>query len=141
MEESMKNHREKLENMVETEQMLSKYMNEKHNTNSWLLDTIKEILASEEIEMKDHGWKFENTKAAAKFNSNLLKKYNYNYETLVKDHPNSTITPGSEFRKPELLEKLFGKHSDCNFIKILLKEGADYPINKDIVDEKNYGKI
>ena len=77
MHGSMENHRAKLENMVEAERMLSKYMNEKHNTDSWLLDTIKNILESEEIVMKDHGLKFENTKAAAKFNSKLLKKYNY----------------------------------------------------------------
>ena len=86
--------------------------------------------------MKDHGLMFENTKSAAKYNSNLLKKYGYNYEALVNDHPGSTITPGSEFRNPRLLEKLFTKHEDWNLIKTLLTEGADYPINKNVTDEK-----
>ena len=105
MHESMENHRATLENMIEAEKILSKYMSDKHNTDSWLLDTIKNILESEETVMQDHGLKFENPKAAAKFNSKLLKKYNYDYSAMVKDHPNSTITPGSEFRKPEILEK------------------------------------
>ena len=64
-----------------------------------------------------------------------MKKYNYDYSKLVADHPNSTITPGSEFIKPAILEKLFHKHEDWNFIKAILTDGADYPINKEIIDE------
>ena len=111
-------------------------MNNKHNTDSWLFDTIKSILESEETIMKDHGLQFENTKAGAKLNNKLLKNYNYNYSALVKDHPNSTNTPGSKFRKPEILEKLFVKHEDWNFIKTLSKEGMDHPIKNDIVNDK-----
>ena len=141
MQQSIQGQREKRENMVETEKILSKYMNKKNNTNSWLLDTIKEILESEDIPMKDHGLMFENTKSAAKYNSNLLKKYGYNYEALVNDHPGLTITPGSEFRNPRLLEKLFTKHEDWNLIKTLLTEGADYPVKKMLPTKRNYAKI
>ena len=90
--------------------------------------------------MQDHGLIFENTKSAAKFNSTLLQKYDYNYSNLVADHPNSTITPGSEFRKPEILEKLFSKHEDSKFIKSILTDGADYPIDTDVVNEEELKK-
>ena len=111
-------------------------MNKLHKSDSWLLDTIRDIFASEETEMRDHGLDFENMKKAAKHNSKLLRKYDFDYGKLVADDPDSTITPGSEFRKPEILEKLFHKHEDWNFIKTILKEGADYPLHDDVDEEK-----
>ena len=136
MDDSLEKHRDKIIDLVRAEKMLSKFMNESTKSYSWLLKTIQEILHSEETVMQDHGLQFENTKTAAKHNSKLLEKYNYNYAKLVAAHPNSTITPGSEFRKPEVLEKLLYKHEDWNFIKAILTDGADYPINKDIENEE-----
>ena len=112
-------------------------MNKSSQSNSWLLKTIREILNSDNDTIQDHGLHFANIKAAAKHNYSLLKQYGYDYAKLVADHPNSTITPGSEFRKPDILEKLFHKHVDWKFVKAKLADGDDYHINRDVVDEKS----
>ena len=133
---TMEEHRDKIMDVMKAEKMMSGFMNNTIKSDYWLLDTIREILDSDEVEMQDHGLLFENTKTAAKHNSKLLKSYDYNYKNLVQNHPNSTISPGSEFRKPEVLEKLFSKHEDWKFIKAILTDGADYPINKKVIDEE-----
>ena len=111
-------------------------MNAVSNSPSWLLKTISAILDRDDIPMKDHVLHFANTKIAAKYNSNLLKKLCYNYSKLIAAYSNSTISPGSEFRKPALLEILFHKYADWKFVKAIISDGADYPINHDIVDEE-----
>ena len=90
--------------------------------------------------MLPHGIDFSNTKTAAKTNDKLFKNYNYDFDTIVRDHPSSVISNGSEFRTPDVLEPLLQRHPDWNRIKSILADGATYPFHNDILDNTDLPK-
>lgn len=99
---------------------------------SWLVHTVRDICSTEEPPMMNHGFKFECTRSAAKFNHKLLKKFNYNLGDLIKVHPGSILHMGVEFRPVQKLQKVLGFNNDWPFIRSVLEEGASYPFKDDV---------
>ena len=63
---------------------------------------------------------------AANQNSQLIAKFDFDLQSLFDAFPNSTISPGSEFRQIEDIEKLLGTHPFWPKIQEILTKGASY---------------
>ena len=108
---------------------MSKYLNDScpDIKLSWLVHTIKYCISHQEVEPHQHNIIFENTKEAAQANSRILQRTDYDFEQFILTQKNTTLTPGSEFRSINTLEKLLGNHQDWQKIKKTIYEGCDIP--------------
>ena len=77
--------------------------NVQHNTRinpteSWMMHTIRTIIATTDKVISQHNHKFNNTRDASKFNNGILKRCKYHFtQSLVKER-GVMLEPGSEFR-------------------------------------------
>ena len=71
-------------------------------------------------------FKFENSREAAEFNTNILSRYHWDLQKAINAKTNTILHPGSEFRPIDDLEPLLHCHIDFHkFVDICL-EGARY---------------
>jgi hypothetical protein len=59
----------------------------------------------------------------------ILKACGNSIQTLIKKCPGSIISPGSEFRHPDLLESLFLHHHNWPVVKQILEVGSMWPLD------------
>ena len=104
-------------------------------TDSWLVARIREICQIQEKDRSMHSFCFENSHEAAAWNAKVLESYDNDYQKAVENQPNTTISPGSEFRAVEHIEKIWGHREDWENIKDTLMNGCSYPL-KTPLDEK-----
>ena len=52
-----------------------------------------------------HSFRFENSKEAAKWDADVLKSYDDNFEIAIDNNKNTTIAPGSDFRNISRIRK------------------------------------
>lgn len=96
---------------------------------TWLVTTLKTIASTCVQTTTPSMFKFENTLEAATFNSNIIEKYGMDLERAVEDDGNSTLKPGTEFRKLDDIQNLANCHKDSKVITSIIKHGASYPID------------
>ena len=66
------------------------------------------------------------TLSAAQTNSDLIEEYGFDLQALFDAHPNSTISPGSEFRPIHVIEPLLQHHPFWPLLSSMLFRGASY---------------
>jgi hypothetical protein len=76
-------------------------------------------------------FQYEDSLAAAQFNSKLIEQHGYDLQAVFDAHKNSTISPGSEFRHPSTLEPILGGHPNWNPLRSTLLHGATFPLLHD----------
>ena len=74
---------------------------------SWLIHTIKTIIATSDKVISPHKYKFENTREAAEFNTSILKKCRYDFTRTIAKEKGIMLEPESEFRSAINLQPLF----------------------------------
>jgi len=123
--------------MEEGAKTLSKSFNDNspHPTLSWLMQQIQLVLDSHENPPSMHRFMFENTSKAAKFNSKLIKNYDYDFVKTCKKQRGSVVSPGTEFRNINIIKPLFSHHADWKELRNIISKGCDYKL-ENIVDEK-----
>jgi len=98
------------------------------------MQQIRTVLDSEEIPPSMHRFKFKNTPKAAKYNSKLLKNYDYDFIKTCRKQRGSVVSPGTEFRNIDTIKALFSHHEDWSELRNIISKGCDYKLEK-IVDE------
>ena len=93
---------------------------------TWLMSTIAHLINRNEATMKQHRYKFENTRDAAKKNTKILKQSKYDFERAMRKEEGTMLAAGSEFRAPEAVEKLFKHHEKRPKMKQILTKGVTY---------------
>ena len=127
----LNNQEQLIKAMSQAQTILSKYHNLSSPTSeSWLIHTVRSICENPVTPLKPHGFKFECTRAAAKYNHKLLKQHKYSLYSIYNHHKGSIIQPGSEFRPIPLLSKLFQHHDKWPTLRAMLSEGVQYPFKK-----------
>jgi hypothetical protein len=79
---------------------------------------------------------FELTGRAAKKNYMVLGKYDFDLSKALEAQRNTPLGYGSEFRDPEILEQLLGKHPNWTRMKKILTEGSTWPLDEINEEEK-----
>ena len=93
--------------------LMRKSINDSHcDESSWLLSTIRQILATPVPKLEMHEFVFEISKDAAVWNAEIIKENDCNYEKTVESMPNSALSPGSEFRSSKVLANLLKYRED-----------------------------
>ena len=93
-----------------------------------LVKTVKEISKIEEDELNFSQFLFEDTEEAAVFNTNVLKKHDFDFEKAVESEKNSILTPGSEFRHIDNISKIWKFRENWEEIRSILTKGVEYPL-------------
>ena len=119
--------------------IMGKSYEPKNENISWLVQTIKEVVGTVEEDLNQSQFEFQDTLEAAQLNSEVLKKYEYNFEKAVAGENNSILTPGTEFRKVENIEKIWKHRENWEKIKSILINGCTYPLQNE-QDEKTRKK-
>jgi len=71
---------------------------------------------------------FEFSENAAQHNAIVLEQFNFNVNSAIQAQKHSQVFYGSEFKSPDLLEKIFKNHPLWSFMKQILSDGASYPL-------------
>ena len=115
--------------------IMGKSYEPKNENISWLVQTIKEVVGTVEEDLNQGQFEFQDTLEAAQLNSEVLKKYEYNFEKAVAGENNSILTPGTEFRKVENIEKIWKHRENWEKIKSILINGCTYPLQNEQDEE------
>ena len=102
---------------------------------SWLVARVRKICQIQEKNRDMHSFCFENSHEAANWNAKVLESYDNDYQKAVENQTNTTISPGSEFRAVEHIEKIWKRRENWNEINDTLQNGCTYPL-KAPLDEK-----
>ena len=104
-------------------------------THTHKIDTIlaisREVVPAPLPSPFQHQTSFE----AAKFNSELIERFDFDLQKLFDAHPGTTISPGSEFRPVSSIARLLCHHPFWDRIQDTLRNGASYdfkPLPPDI---------
>jgi len=76
--------------------------------------------------------KFSCDEESIEHNTMILRKCDWDMETLFELHRGTTIDHGSEFRPIEQLERVVGSHPNFSFLKTILKEGFQYFLSREL---------
>ena len=96
----------------------------KPRSKSALVSAIEMLLLSSTPLFKPRV-KFEISKEAAQFNFALLKEENFDLGKVINNLSKPSITSfGSEFKSPDLLDHLLGKHPRWKYLKQIISEGS-----------------
>ena len=85
--------------------LLGKYLSKKYSRNNkkWLVTIICKIVDSSPLPFNKSNIIFENNMEAAKTNSKSLESNSFDYEKLMLSNKNAVLSPGIEFRHPDIL--------------------------------------
>ena len=64
----------------------------------------------------------------ATFNSQLIERFDFDMQRVIDSHPDSVITPGSEFRTAQILEPLLAGHPYWSRFHHNITHGVSYPL-------------
>ena len=64
----------------------------------------------------------------ATFNSQLIERFDFDMQRVIDSHPDSVITPGSEFRTAQILEPLLAGHPNWSRFHHNITHGVSYPL-------------
>jgi hypothetical protein len=82
-------------------------------------------------------FRFEFTEAAANHNLEVLVSYGLNLRRALKHQANTPLQPGSEFKSPALLEKIFADHPLWPHMSRALSQGASFPLAELSPEDRN----
>jgi hypothetical protein len=88
---------------------------------------IREILSEEEVKIAKPPIQFEFFLEAAKKNWETICKFG-SLDNLIRHHPYSPLSYGSEFRRPQLLAPLLEKHHLWRRFRDILNNGSIFPL-------------
>ena len=95
---------------------------------SWLIHTIKRVITSTDRIVNPTGYKFVNSISAAKYNSDILERHQYDFSKAMSNEKNTTLDIGSEFRTHDEIQPLFQHHEYWIKIKDIITKGVTYNI-------------
>lgn len=115
--------------------IMGKLYKRPNKTVSWLVTTIRKVAALVEKDLNTSQFIFEDAHDAAVWNSNILQKYEYDFEKAVAAEENSILTPGSEFRSIDNIAKIWKHRENWKKIRSILAHGCIYPLDKEQPEE------
>ncbi len=95
-----------------------------------LTEVIARVLASPSERLRAPDFAFELTQEAAQKNFILLSKYNFNIKEALQSQRGTPLEYGSEFRKVEVLQELFGMHPNWGRLESILRRGSSWPMKE-----------
>ena len=87
---------------------------------------IQSVLSSPEIRKEQPPFIFKTDRKPVAHNAEILKKYDYSLDAIIKDNSNTIISPGSEFRSTFELGPLLHSHPHWSDYKEMMENGVDY---------------
>jgi len=79
---------------------------------------------------RDPPLQFNPTKEAAMNNFAVLKRYNFDIEALIANHPNTPMSYGSEFRPVTVLSQLLRFHPNWDKLSAILQNGVHFNLRE-----------
>ena len=89
-----------------------------------------EYLLTKETEIHEPPCRFEVSNEAAMENWKILKRHNFNIESVSARSKRSAMTTGSEFKSTHDLERLLGAHPRWKKFKSILDRGVNFELEK-----------
>ncbi len=95
-----------------------------------LADALASILHAPNPTTHPTEFRFEWSNAAAAHNLAVLRRYSLDLGAAIRAQPFSALTPGSEFRAPELLAPFLSAHPLWSRFLDRISEGAEFPLRE-----------
>jgi hypothetical protein len=99
-----------------------------------LVEIIKSVMSMEVRKPTKPEFAFDMSMEAAERNYLLLKKYNGSLGTAIRAQGDSPMSMGSEFRTPDVLRAIYGRHPVWGRMAPLLEDGSTWQL--DPIDEE-----
>mmetsp|Transcript_13224 Transcript_13224/g.28024 ORF Transcript_13224/g.28024 Transcript_13224/m.28024 type:complete len:842 (+) Transcript_13224:3970-6495(+) len=94
------------------------------------MEVVEKVINSPVEKLKAPDFAFELSQEAAQKNYLILSKHNFNLDEALKSQKGTPLEYGSEFRRVEVLENLFGRHPNWGRMERLLRKGSDWPMDE-----------
>ena len=102
---------------------------------------VKKNCAKIEKCMRKQPFNFVNDSKAARYNTKILTKYEFDYKTLISKCKGTILSPGSKFRSIANLSPLLQYHEDWESIKQMLSVGIIYPMTEQQTESERISDI
>jgi hypothetical protein len=103
---------------------------------AWFLEAIRTIAQTNVPTPTKPPFKFEATAEAAEHNGKILARAGFDVGRVLEAHQLSTLGYGCEFRHPDQLKPLLGRHRHFPLLRDLLTEGMSYFYKVKLTEEE-----
>ena len=107
----------------------------------WFLAALKDIARTEITPPTMPPFKFVVSAEAAKYNGKILARSGFDVGRVLDAHGTSTLGYGCEFRTPEQLQPLLGRHRHFALLRNLLTEGMSYYYKVDLSETERVEEL
>ncbi len=107
----------------------------------WLMEGIQEVFESAAPPPDPPPFKFGKQVSDARFNSELLRRVNYNFEYIVDNSQRTSLQYGVEFRPIEQLSKIYREHPLFNFFRGSHQNGMEYFYRRELSKDERMAEL
>jgi len=79
--------------------------------------------------------RFDLSEVSLQSNEDLLKRNDYNFQKVMDEMVGTASDYGSEFRKPDVLRPVLGRHPAFDYIEDLFRRGMPYHFSEDLSEK------
>jgi hypothetical protein len=108
---------------------------------AWLHESIDRIAKELVPVPKKPPFKFDRSRAARAFNTELLLDHDYDLSQILEKSQDTTLAYGSEFRPLADLVCIFGKHPNYDFFADIHKHGVDYHFEFELTESERMAEL
>ena len=102
----------------------------------WLYDAILAVFHSPVPTPRAPLVKFDLSDESLAWNSQVIRECGYDLENLFAANVGTTLSPGSEFRPPDQLSRLFSRHPNFNFFMSTIRDGMGYEFETTLSEDE-----
>ena len=106
-----------------------------------LVTKIRLAIATEVTVPQKPPIRFSADSESIEANTQLLRESGYDMEILLARCQGTTAAPGSEFRKPTALQKVFGTHPNWEFFASTLRHGMGYEFRRGLTEQERLAEV
>jgi hypothetical protein len=75
------------------------------------------------------------------YNTHYLEKCGWDFQEVFRQHEQTTVYHGAEFRPIQEIEKILGKHPHFEFLSRMLTTGFDYYLSRELTEEERVAEL
>ena len=107
----------------------------------WLYDAILAVFHSPVPTPRAPSVKFDLSDESLAWNSQVIRECGYDLENLFAANVGTTLSPGSEFRPPDQLSRLFSRHPNFNFFMSTIRDGMGYEFETTLSEDERQTEL
>jgi len=107
---------------------------------SWV-DEVRNVTTSEPPKVRGPSVRFSLAEEDLDNNEEVLRRNDHDFQKVMEELKGTTAYYGSEFRDPNVLEPILGKHPAFGYLSDLFRTGMPYHFTAELTEEERKGEM